>query len=256
MKIDLTGKTALVCGASDGIGKEIAIQLAESQAKIILLSRTENKLRKVLKELSGNGSHSYYAVDLNDNNSLIEAIEKMGNVDIIINNSGGPKAGTLIESDIGDFDPAFNSHLKASHTIVKHFANYMKTQQWGRVINIVSVGAREPIENLGVSNTLRGAMLSWAKTLSREMAPFQITVNNILPGYTDTERLRTLMVGIAERTNTDFKSVQNNICDNIPAKRLGYPKELAYLAAFLSSDFASYINGQSIAVDGGFLKSI
>ena len=256
MKIDLTGKTALVCGASEGIGKEIAVQLADSGARLILISRSENKLQDVINPLIGKEKHQYFALDLNDIPSLKNVLNEMSNVDIIINNSGGPKAGALLEAEIDDFDPAFDSHLKASHTIIKHFADHMKSQKWGRVIDVVSVGAREPIENLGVSNTLRGAMLSWAKTLSKELGPFGITVNSILPGYTDTERLNSLMLGIAERTHTDFDTVKNNICESVPAKRLGDPKELAYLAAFLSSDLASYINGQSIAVDGGFLKSI
>ncbi len=262
MNISLKNKTALICGSSKGIGKAIAERYAEMGADLVLIARSES----ILIEMANNFKSKYtgnfycYSVDLNNLEILENIIEQhlntVGNIDILVNNSGGPESGLLTNTNYNDFIKPFQSHLFASHLLVQKLRDGMKQNNFGRIINIISVSVKQPIENLGVSNTLRGAMASWSKTLSRELAKYNITVNNILPGYTNTERLDYLFNRIAEKTSTSYDEVLASALTKIPAGRLATPDEIANLAGFLASDLASYINGSSIAVDGGYLSSI
>lgn len=262
MKINLRGKVALVCGSSQGIGKAIAVQLAYSGAKVILLSRNEDKLKEIVEDLTQKTgqTHLYITCDV----SILDELEKkitillneIGAIHILVNNTGGPSPGLLYTSKVEPLQIAFQQHVMSAQKLINLILPTMIENHFGRIINIVSVGMREPIENLGVSNTIRGAMGSWAKTLSKELASFGITVNNILPGYTLTERLRSLIEVRAKNKSNTYAEEAENILKMIPARRFGTPEEIAYLATFLASEYSCYINGASIPIDGGFLSCI
>ena len=262
MNIRLDGRTALVCGSSQGIGKAIAEQFAEMGANVILIARDINSLNEVATALHRSGAqrHWAYSADLqrpNEASEIIkEHISEFGHIHILVNNSGGPPAGLAIDAAPGDFTAAFERHLHSSQLFTQAVFPGMKADSFGRIINIISISVRQPIENLGVSNTLRGAMASWAKTLSRELGRFGITVNNILPGHTATKRLQSLIATNAQKSDISYDELQNRMLAEIPAGRFGFPEEPAYLAGFLASDYASFINGVSIPVDGGFVRAI
>lgn len=262
MKIDLAGKIALVCGASKGIGRAIAYQFATSGAQLILLARSENELKEINSELieSTNKVHHYISCDILNidelENSVLGILDKLGKVDILVNNTGGPPRGLLHTSDLSQLERAFRQHILSAQKLISLLLPGMINHGFGRIINIVSIGMRQPIENLGVSNVVRGAMGSWAKTLSRELGQYGITVNNILPGYTLTDRLKSLINNSSNEKGISFDEEASFILEKIPAKRFAKPEEIAFLATFLASDFAAYINGASIPVDGGFLSCI
>ncbi|MFA6571558.1 MAG: SDR family oxidoreductase [Bacteroidota bacterium] len=264
MDIRLENKTALVCGSSQGIGKAIAIQFAEMGANLILVARNENALQKVISELPTNNKqkHNYIKTDFSQYEKAIKTINNflnkfdLNSVDILVNNSGGPAYGQILEDTPEKFIDAFNQHLILSHTLVQALINPMKEKKWGRILNVISISTKQPIENLGVSNTVRGAMASWSKTLSRELAPYGITVNNLLPGYTATTRLEILLKNNADQSGKSIDEISSQIISSIPTRRFGKPEEVAYLAGFLASDYASYITGVSVPVDGGFLRSL
>lgn len=258
MKLSLEGKTALVCGSSQGIGEAIARQLAEMGARCILLARNAEKLEQVAGRLAGNG-HSYYAVDMSHEDDLLSLATKIAAeqpVHILINNSGGPAAGPIASAAEEDFKNAFQQHIIAAHILTKVFVDGMKQSGYGRIVNIISTSVKIPLKNLGVSNTIRGAMASWAKTMANELGAHQITVNNVLPGFTTTERLEKLVANMAQKRAQDVSSVEQHLMDEVPLKRFGKPEEVAAVAAFLASPAASYVNGVSIPVDGGRTGSI
>ncbi len=260
MNINLINKTALVCGASKGIGKAIAEQLSIAGANIIILARSINELKNVYSGLSGSGKHNYIVADLQNPETAVSTIlsqlPSRDCVDILVNNTGGPPSGSLIKSSNDDFSDAFQRHLFASHRLVQELIPGMQAKKWGRIINVISISVRQPIANLGVSNTVRGAMASWAKTLAGELGSYGITVNNILPGQTATDRLYYLIENIAKNTGKTTDRVEQEMINEIPIGRFAKPEEIAYLATFLASDYAAFINGTNIPVDGGFLKSI
>jgi 3-oxoacyl-[acyl-carrier protein] reductase len=262
MNLSLNGHTALVCGSSQGIGKEIAILFAEMGADIILVARNEQALKEVQSGLanSGNQIHKSIAADFSNPEEAFEiirsAIPEGTKIDILVNNTGGPAPGPASEAGIDEYIDGFRRHLLMSQLLVLHCLPSMKGLNYGRIINIISVSVRQPIENLGVSNTIRGAMASWSKTLSKELAQFGITVNNILPGYTKTSRLDNLISLRAKTAGISFEEMESTIVSAIPAKRLGNPRETAFLAGFLASEQAAYINGTSIPIDGAYLSSI
>lgn len=261
MNLSLRGKRALVSGSSQGIGKEIAMELASLGAECFLLARSEDHLKKVSEGLSTEfgQNHSFLSVDFSSAHELKSALPKMlegGSFHILINNTGGPKGGEAVQADPSEFQEAFVRHLVGNQILVQGLVEGMKNENYGRVINIISTSVREPIPGLGVSNTIRGAVASWAKTISRELGPSGITVNNILPGFTDTGRLRELFESKAKKLNVSLQDVKKDAISKIPLGRLADPKEIAVVAAFLASPAASYISGQSIAVDGGRLLSI
>ncbi len=257
MIIDLKGKNALVCGSTQGIGKAAALQLAESGAAVTLFARDETKLKKVVDELSKNSGakHDYLLADFQDPDIVKEKISErteLGKVyHIIINNTGGPPPGTAAEADTEDYLKGINAHLIAYQHILKAVLPGMKKEKFGRIINIISTSVKVPIPGLGVSNTVRGAVASWAKTLATELAPYGITVNNILPGFTNTTRLEALFEKRAKDAGISREEYIRSALSLIPARRLAEPAETAYAITFLASIQASYITGINLPVDGG-----
>jgi len=261
MNLSLEGKSALICGSSQGIGYAIAEELALMGANCILLARNEENLKIAVSQLdiSIRQMHSYHAIDFNDEaalKSLIQTIIAASPVHILVNNSGGPSAGPIVEATEDQFVKAFHQHLITSHILTKAVMEGMKNEGYGRIINIISTSVKIPLNNLGVSNTIRGAMASWAKTMSNELAQFGITVNNILPGLTRTQRLNSLVAAIAKKKSLPAEVVEKNMMAEVPAKRFGEAAEIAAVAAFLATPAAAYVNGTSIPVDGGRTGSI
>ncbi len=256
MIIDLKGKTALVCGSSQGIGRAIANEMAAAGANIVLLARNEDKLNSVMSALSStNGqSHFVYTADFSNTENVLAVANKIVEkhaIDILVNNTGGPAAGKAIDANPVEFLQAFNAHLINNHQLVQAVVPSMKTRKFGRVINIISTSVKVPLHNLGVSNTIRGAVGNWSKTLANELAVFGITVNNILPGATETERLTNIIQNKSNKMAIEQDIVKEEMLAEIPMRRFGKPEEIAYAAVFLSSDKASYITGTNTVVDGG-----
>lgn len=259
MHLNVTGRTVLVCGATDGIGKATALAFANSGAKVVAFARTEQKLTTVLKELSGSG-HEMLVADFDDPSHVRSVIhdylERHGGIDVVVNNSGGPPGGPLAGADPGAFHIAMNRLLLSGHEIVKECLPGMKERQFGRVINIISTSVRQPLDNLGVSNTIRSATSAWAKTLSREVAAFGITVNNVLPGATATQRLSSIIHATAGRTGKTIEEVEREMVSEIPMKRFAKPEEVAHGVVFLASNEAAYITGINLTIDGGRTRSL
>jgi len=257
MDLNLTGKRAIVCGSSQGIGKAVALELANLGAQITLVARNEERLRKVQNELAATHGqkHSYLVTDFSDPAALEKKISEFvtGNppTHILVNNTGGPKGGPILEADVDEFRKAFNAHIVCNQILVQALAPGMKEERFGRIINIVSTSVRQPIRDLGVSNTIRVAVASWAKTLAGELAPFGITVNNVLPGSTNTDRIHSLIEFRAKTSGTSTEEVARWMRGEIPVGRFAEPAEIASAIAFLASPAASYITGVSLAVDGG-----
>lgn len=261
MDLNLSGKNAIVCGSSQGIGKAVAIELALLGANVTLLARNEELLRQVLTELdrSKGQEHSFEVADFSFPEKVATVAGQIAlkrEIHILVNNTGGPPAGPVISAETSAFLAAFNSHLICNHLLVQAFTPGMKKAAYGRIINIISTSVRQPLKGLGVSNTIRGAVASWAKTLSFELAQHGITVNNVLPGATGTQRLTSIIQNKASKTGTEPGKVEQEMLEEIPAGRFGTPAEIAALAAFLACPAASYVNGQSIAADGGRTSAI
>ncbi|MNU69791.1 Bacilysin biosynthesis oxidoreductase YwfH [compost metagenome] len=258
----LKGKTALVSGSTQGIGKAVALQLAELGAKVVLLARNEEKLKAVLKELSTEKqqNHEYLVADFSNPSELkqkVEAYLSNGSfIDILVNNTGGPKAGPAIDADISEFLAAFNQHLICNHILVQALVPGMKQLGGGRIINVISTSVKQPLPGLGVSNTIRGAVGNWSKTLANELGQFNITVNNVLPGATNTTRLQEIASNKSTKTGDSVDAIFEEMADESPMKRIAQPEEIAAAIVFLASPEASYINGINIPVDGGRTKSL
>ena len=258
----MNNKRALVCGSSKGIGAETAIELSKLGTSIVLFARNENSLSDVLAKLdtSNNQNHSYLIADFDNPIELKNKIEDYINnnlsIDILINNSGGPKPGPIIDAKIDDFINAFNRHLICNHILVQALVPNMKKNNFGRIINITSTSVKQPIKGLGISNAIRGAVANWAKTLSFELGEFGITVNNILPGYTDTQRLQEIFLTKSKKNNFDLETIISDAHSQIPLGRFADPKETAKAICFLASEDASYINGINLPVDGGRLSTL
>lgn len=256
MHLDLSGKRAIVCGSTQGIGKAAAIELASMGASITLIARNEEKLKNVLGELySAPGQkHDYIAVDFSFPQELkkkVEAYLSSNIAEILVNNTGGPPAGPAIDAKLDDFIKAFSDHLLCNHILAQAVVPGMKNKKYGRIINVISTSVKIPIKGLGVSNTVRGAVANWSKTLANELGSFGITVNNVLPGSTMTGRLEEVIRGKAKLKGKTFDEVKLEMIEEIPARRIAEPNEIAAAIAFLASPAASYINGINIPVDGG-----
>jgi 3-oxoacyl-[acyl-carrier protein] reductase len=256
MNLSLEGRYAVVCGSSQGIGLAIAEELALMGAQCILLARNAAQLELALSHLdtSLRQNHQYFAIDLSDLEGvrkLITQITSLHPVHILVNNSGGPKAGPIVDAVEDQFVQAFQQHVLVDHILTRAVLPGMRSESFGRIINVISTSVKTPLPNLGVSNTIRAAVASWAKTLSNEVAAFGITVNNVLPGYTRTQRLQSLTKATAERKSISESEVEQNMLAEVPARRFGEAAEIAAMAAFLASPAASYVNGTSIPVDGG-----
>jgi len=261
MNLSLHGKTAVVCGSSQGIGLACAKELAWLGANCILIARNAAALDHALSQLhtSEQQNHLYAVADFSDIESVRMAINEIVSqfpIHILINNTGGPAAGLISEAGEKAFTEAFNQHLICNHILTQAVIPAMKAAEYGRIINIVSTSIKIPINNLGVSNTIRGAVASWAKTMANELGQFNITVNNILPGLTLTQRLESLIGNTSAKKKISRDMVVSDMLDEIPMKRFGDAAEIAALAAFIASPAASYVNGTSIPVDGGKTGSI
>jgi 3-oxoacyl-[acyl-carrier protein] reductase len=262
MVIDLSGKNAVVCGSTQGIGRAIALQFAASGANVVLVARNEEALRKVLRQMPAvkKQNHNFIVADFSEPEALRIKIKNFISenppVHILVNNSGGPKSGEIYKAGIDEFENAFKNHLICNQILVQAVCDGMKKEKYGRIINIISTSVKQPIKGLGVSNTIRAAVAGWAKTLSGELAPFGITVNNILPGATKTGRLESLIKTKAEEKGISIEESSKEWLSDIPAGRFAEPEELAYAAAFLASEQAAYINGINLPVDGGRLLTL
>ena len=258
----LKGKNALICGSTAGIGKSVALEFAQMGVNVTLFSRNEDKLKLVIESMDclDNQKHRLLVGDFNhpDNiQSIINNDISQGNIyHILINNSGGPKGGPIVEANKTEFLEGFNRHLICNHILSKALLVGMKSEQYGRIINIISTSVKQPIQGLGVSNTIRGAVASWSKTFSFEVSKWGITVNNILPGFTETKRLSSLIASKVKSSNQTEDEIVHDMKNQIPAGRFGTPEEIAKAIAFLASPAAGYINGVNLAVDGGRLSCI
>jgi 3-oxoacyl-[acyl-carrier protein] reductase len=262
MNLDLKGKTAVVCGSTQGLGLASAFELALLGANIILLARNEAKLKEVLPILdqSQGQKHSYKLADFSTIETVKLAIAEILNegyaVHILVNNTGGPAGGSALGADIEEFTFAFSAHLLCNQLLTQAFVPSMKEAQFGRIINIISTSVKAPLVGLGVSNTVRAAVANWAKTLASELGPFGITVNNVLPGFTKTARLESLMDSRANSLNISREAIDKANIATIPTGRYGEASEFGAAVAFLCSPAASYINGINLPVDGGRLQSL
>lgn len=252
----------MVCGSTQGIGRACAQALATLGAEVTLVARNESRLQEVLTTLdnSEGQQHNYLVADFAKpselKNKLAEFISDEKPYSILINNTGGPPAGKAIDADVEDFRIAFNHHLICNQILVQAIAPGMKTLQYGRIVNIISTSVKVPLSNLGVSNTIRGAVANWSKTLAGELAPFQITVNNVLPGATNTERLSGIINNKAKSTSKDVEVIRQEMLKEIPLGRFCEPEETANAVAFLCSPAGSYITGINLPVDGGRTPSL
>ena len=261
MEIDLTGKFALVGGSTSGIGKAIATRLAESGASICLMARNKSKLEKVVNELdkSKNQKHKFLEVDFSNYNLFSKSIKyffETNHIDILVNNTQGPEGGSALEKSIDDYQSAFDLLFKCAVKTSLLALTNMKDKKWGRIINVASISVKEPLNYLVLSNSLRSALVTWSKTLSVDIAKFNITINNVLTGYFNTERLKQLNSKKAEKLGINISKIEDKIKDTIPMKRFGNPEEYANLVCFLASEKSDYITGINIPIDGGFLKSL
>jgi 3-oxoacyl-[acyl-carrier protein] reductase len=256
MNLELNNKNALVGGSTQGIGRAAAMTLAREGANVTLIARNQETLKQVLSELPGPGKHQYIVVDFSNPEELECSLQEHHDFHILVNNTGGPKSGLLYEADLKDFQNAFAMHVLCNQILLKACLPFMKAEGYGRIINVISTSVKEPIPGLGVSNTIRNAVANWAKTLSGELGAFGITVNNVLPGFTDTARLHQIIKIKAEREGTTEAEMASIMRNYVPAKRFAKPEETADAIAFLASERASYINGINLPVDGGRTKSL
>ena len=262
MNLDLTGKTALVGGSTQGIGKEVAKELAKMGATLILAARDEQKLKTALGELDRalGQEHSYLCADFSKPDSLEKEIKALVSkgvvVNILVNNTGGPKGGPALNAGVDEYLAAFKLHLICNQILASNLAEGMKASKYGRIINIISTSVKAPLKDLGVSNTVRGAVANWAKTLAGELGPFGITVNNVLPGATNTTRLDEIVTKKSKDSGKSKEEVMQAMASQVPLGRIADPREVAAAVAFLASPAASYINGINLPVDGGRTPSL
>lgn len=261
LSLDLTGKTALVAGSTQGIGLASAQELAALGANCVLIARNEQALQQALTTLdtAKGQKHQYLVADFQDAaqvQQVAATFVAQQPVHILVNNSGGPAAGPVVEAKPDAFLAAFQQHLICNHMLATTVLSSMKAAGYGRIINIISTSVKIPLKGLGVSNTIRGAVASWAKTMANEVAAFGITVNNVLPGATATGRLDAIIKNKVSKTGLEQDAVEKEMLEEIPAKRFGQPEEIAAMVAFLASPAAGYVNGTSIPVDGGRTGSI
>lgn len=262
MDLSLKGKTALVSGSTQGIGRAAALELATMGARVILMARNTQRLEEVKNELSkiNNAEHVFLVADFSKPESVEaaakEAADNFDPIHILINNTGGPPAGQAIDSSLQAFRDAFEMHLICNHILTTALVPGMKTAGYGRIVNVISTSVKQPLPNLGVSNTIRGAVANWSKTLANELGPFNITVNNVLPGATETGRLTSLAEKKASKTGASVSDIIEAMGKASPLGRVAQPEEVANAICFLASPAASYINGINLPVDGGRTSSL
>lgn len=263
MDLNLKGKNAIVCGSTQGIGKAIAMELAQMGANIILIARDDRKLNAVKEELdtSAGQSHHYIKADFSVPSHLKLVVEEFISlnkvaINILVNNTGGPAGGPIVEAKTDEFLHAFSNHLICNHILTQAVKDGMVESGYGRVINIISTSVKQPLNGLGVSNTIRGAVANWSKTMANELGVHGITVNNVLPGATDTVRLKSIIENKAAKTGKASDEIKAEMAAQVPMNRIAQPEEVANAVAFLASPAASYINGINVPVDGGRTKSL
>lgn len=261
MITDLQGRHALVCGGSEGIGRAAAIALAARGATITLLARRADRLDTVRATLPIplQQTHGTLAADVSDLPALrakIGALCAAQPVHILVNNTAGPPGGPAHAASPEQYLAVFQQHLLANQVLLQSVLPGMQAANWGRVVNVISTSVKEPIANLGVSNTIRGAVASWAKTLATELGPHGITVNNVLPGYTQTQRLQQILAERAAATGKQATEIAQGMLATVPAGRFAEPEEIAAAIVFLCSPEAGYVNGINLPVDGGRTKSL
>jgi len=259
MNLDLKNKNAIVCGSTQGIGEASAIELAKFGANVTLIARNQSKLLAVLNSLdtSQGQSHSFVCIDFSDTEKLKREMHLLNDTyHILVNNTGGPAAGPIIEASAQSFEEAFKMHLVNNQVLVQQVIEGMKEEGFGRIVNIISTSVKTPIIGLGVSNTIRSAVANWAKTLSIEVGSYGVTVNNVLPGFTNTNRLKSLITKKAETQGKSAEDISKIMKLQVPAARFGEANEVANAVAFLCTPAASYINGINLPVDGGRTKSL
>lgn len=262
MLLDLNGRHALVCGGSQGIGRAAAQELAQLGADVTVLARNATTLAEVvdaLPRVHAAQTHGFIAADMADIDSLRAKVESVANAapfQILVNNTGGPPGGPAQTARADAFVEAFQHHLLANHALLQAVLPGMREAGYGRVVNVISTSVKEPIRNLGVSNTIRGAVASWAKTLATELGPLGITVNNVLPGYTRTQRLEQIVRDRVQASGKDAREVEQAMLASVPAARFAEAAEIAAAIAFLASPAAAYINGINLPVDGGRMQSL
>lgn len=262
MNLNLKNKNALVCGSSQGLGLASAVELALLGANVILFSRNEERLKQALNQLakSQGQQHQYLLADFSNylevKRVISDFINKQNKIQILVNNTGGPKAGNILDANEDEFIKGFESHLICNHILAKTVIPGMKESGYGRIVNIISTSVKQPIPGLGVSNTIRGAVASWAKTLAGEIGQFGITVNNVLPGYTRTARYDSLVEGRSLKENKSIQDIDSQFAESIPLNRIGTPEEFGAVVAFLCTPAAAYISGINLPVDGGRLNCL
>lgn len=261
MNLDLRGKNALVGGSSRGIGKAVAMELAALGANVTLMSRTPEKMMSVIAEMdkSQGQDHDFLAVDFNDSKDLkrkVVGLLTKKPIHILINNTGGPAGGAIIDANIDEFVQAMHNHLVCNHVLTQAVVPSMKEATYGRIINIISTSVKQPLSGLGVSNTTRGAVANWSKTMANELGSFGITVNNVLPGATGTDRLQEIIGNKANKSGKSEAEIITQMQSQVPAGRFAKPEEVGAAVAFLASPAAAYINGINLPVDGGRTKSL
>ena len=260
MNLELNKKYALVCGSTAGIGKATALALAEEGTIVTLIARNEDKLKATLAELPQHRSHDYIVADFSNPTELKSKVEtyikENHGFHILVNNTGGPAGGPIFSAKIEEFENAFTQHLKCNHILAQTLVPFMKEEGYGRIINVISTSVKQPLDGLGVSNTIRGAVANWSKTLANELGQFGITVNNVLPGATGTERLAQIIKNKSAKTGKSEEEAADAMKNSVPAKRFAKPEETADAITFLASERAAYINGINLPVDGGRTKSL
>ena len=261
MNLDLTGKNALVGGSSKGIGRAAAVELARLGANVTLVARSADVMSDLVEELdhSRGQHHDFLSADFADSSDLKKKVHGLvagKTIHILVNNTGGPPAGPILEADTAEFLQAFHNHLLCNQLLAQIVVPGMKRAEYGRIINIISTSVKAPLDNLGVSNTVRAAVANWAKTLANELGPFGITVNNVLPGATSTGRLDEIIRNKAEKSGATEAEVIQKMQAGIPLRRFAEPAEVGAAVAFLASPAAAYISGINVPVDGGRTPSL
>lgn len=261
MNLSLSGKNALVGGASAGIGRAVAVELAALGANVTLLARTESALSEAVASLdrSQGQQHGYLVADFADSAALLTQVNALlatQIVHILVNNTGGPPGGPITGASAEAFLSAYHNHLICNHLLAQAVLPGMTSGGYGRIVNIISTSVKEPLEGLGVSNSTRWAVAAWAKTWAGEVARHGITVNNVLPGFTSTGRLTEIIEKRAAASGQSIESIEENFRATVPARRFAQPEEVAAAVAFLASPAAGYINGINLPVDGGRTKSL